>query len=70
MVADDAVSVEVAAVEEAETPQPDIVALTIAAVLPSASSRLRVLCFFMVFLLLIYSRVILLGKAFPGFRNK
>ena len=68
--ADDAVSVEVAAVEEAEPPQPASVAPTIVADMPSASARLRVLCFFMVFLLLIYSRVILLGKAFPGFCNK
>lgn len=70
VVADDAVSVEVAAVEEAEPPQPASVAPTIVADMPSASARLRALCFFMVFLLLIYSRVILLGKAFPGFCNK
>ena len=49
--AEDAVSVELAAAEEAEPPQTTSVAPTIVADMPSASARLRVLCFFIVFLL-------------------
>lgn len=67
MAAEDAVSVEVAAVEEAEPPQPASVAPTIVADMPSASARLRVLCFSWCFSFLFIPGKSFIGKHFPVF---